>query len=180
MCKKREKRVCNKVISVSLKRGVIHMQPRIKGTLVIIRAKNCHVCLELDKANIFTQIKNNINLGGGEPPIDLDMNQMGFVVDNDTRKPIAVFNLVGSFPRFIYMLEGDTFDRALISDTNYKSVVNEMRFFGYQWDDAANRMIRVHDNMCSLQEIQKFCDTSMFELLQAKTGSAPLSSPPPA
>lgn len=140
--------------------------PRANGVLIIVKADNCGACIAATAVGLFENIEAHVNIGTEGKIATIPMKMMG------PTSEAAVFNLAGTFPRFMYVLARD-FDRVCVSGANTEGVINLVRFFNYTYNSITKQL---GDNQVelpfSLANIQTFCDTSMLSLLQQATGTA--------
>lgn len=135
--------------------------PRADGILVIIRAGNCGACLAAEAAGLFDRIEAEVNIGEQGRIATIKMDAMG------PTNEAAIFNLINSFPKFMYILARD-FDRVRNSGANAASVINLVRFFNYRYNAVTREIEDTKPELLfNVKNLQNFCDSSMLELLSA-------------
>jgi len=118
--------------------------------------------------SMLDKIEKNTNLGVDGQIEPLHMDAMGPVTN------VPIFNLTDTFPRFIYMLYDDVSAVVACKQPTDRSIVNKTRFFNYKYDIVKGIFVDTEIELPPTPEnIQKFCDESMRELLMEKARSQP-------
>ena len=136
------------------------IQAKHPGCLVILSTSaNCGACITLRTTGFYENINTNLDLGeDGKIVHDI---VAGFVPLGKA----TIFDLDGVFPSFKYMTV-DTYNEAVKSGLDYKSVVSRVCFYNRVYNPATGRLEEdgKYRGMYTPQSVQQFCDDSALEL----------------